>query len=403
MLHMTHHNCASLLDRPCVSMVLSLTWLLLAGAGAPNSASISAVVRSGGVTLVRTPDRGIQPQASVDTAGTVHLLYFKGDPAHGDLFYSRFPNGAATFTPALRVNSAPGSVIATGSVRGGQLALGRGGFVHVAWNASRPIERDGVKQTPMWYARLRPGGRAFDPQRAIGSQTRHLDGGGSVAADSVANVYVVWHAAGPTDGELNRRIYVASSSDDGGRFSKEMPFGAGAGLCGCCQLETLIDRRGQLNVLYRAAGDNVHRDAMWLRLVRGSAAAPIRLQAWQLPACPMTTFAMTHRDPGIVAAWETQQQIYSAVLTPESRGVSATSAMSGTALRKHPSVAVNNVGDTLYAWTEGTAWARGGTVAWELRDRTGSRLASASSAGEVPVWSLVAAVTRSDGSFMLIH
>src|SRR5829696_102257 len=92
--------------------------------------------------------------------------------------------------PALRVNSEPGSVIATGSVRGGQIALGRAGFVHVTWSASRAIERDGVKQTPMWYARLRPRGRAFDPQRAIGSQTRHLDGGGSVAADSAGNVYV---------------------------------------------------------------------------------------------------------------------------------------------------------------------------------------------------------------------
>ena len=402
MLQVTHHNWVSLFDRPCVSRVLSLTLLVLAGAGAPI-AGTRATVRSGGVTLVRTPDNGIQPQAAMDAAGTVHLLYFKGDPAHGDLFYSRSPNGAATFTPVLRVNSEPGSVIATGSVRGGQLALGRGGFVHVAWNASRPIERDGVKQTPMWYARLRPGGRTFDPQRAIRGQTRHLDGGGSVAADGVGNVYVVWHASGALDGESNRRIYVASSSDDGARFSKETPFGDAGGLCGCCQLETLVDRRGGLNVLYRAAGEAVHRDAMWLRLASGKAAAPTRLHPWELPACPMTTFAMTHRGRDIVAAWETQQQIHSAVLTPESLRVSATSAMSGTALRKHPTVAVNTVGDTLYAWTEGTAWARGGTVAWELTDRTGSRLASASRAGEVPVWSLVAAVARSDGSFMLIH
>ena len=355
------------------------------------------------MTLVRTPEGGIQPQAVVDNAGTVHLLYFKGEPGHGDLFHTRLPDGATTFSPALRVNSEPGSVIATGSVRGGQMALGRGGFVHVAWNASRPIERDGVKQTPMWYARLRPSGRAFDPQRPIGSQTRHLDGGGSVAADTRGNVYVVWHAAGAIDGEPNRRVYVASSADDGARFSKETAFADAAGLCGCCQLETLVDRGGQLNVLYRAAGEGVHRDAMWLTVSRGRAAAPIRLQAWELPACPMTTFAMAPRGGDIVAAWETQQQIYSAVLTPESRRVSATSAMLGTALRKHPSVAVNSDADTLYAWAEGTAWARGGTVAWELRNRSGTRLASASAVGEVPAWSLVAAVPRKDGSFLLIH
>jgi hypothetical protein len=379
------------------------SWVLLASLAVASIAPNGLTARSVPVPLMRTPNGGIQPQVAADEAGTVHLLYFKGDPAHGDLFYARLPDGAATFTPSLRVNSDPGSVIATGSVRGGQIALGRGGFVHVAWNPSRPIERDGVKQTPMWYARLHPGARAFEPQRAIGSHTRHLDGGGSVAADAEGKVHVVWHAAGSLDGETNRRIYVATSSDDGARFSKEAPFRDAAGLCGCCQLETLVDRRGQLNVLYRGAGDAVHRDAMWLRVVRGRAAAPIRLQGWELPACPMTTFAMTHRGGDIVAAWETQQQIYAAVLTPDSLRVSHTSSMSGTAVRKHPSVAVNAAGDTLYAWTEGTAWARGGTVAWELRDRAGARLASASGVGEVPVWSLVSTVARKDGSFLLIH
>jgi hypothetical protein len=117
----------------------------------------------------------------------------------------------------------------------------------------------------------------------------------------------------------------------------------------------------------------------------------------------MTTFAMTPRGGDIVAAWETQQQIHSAVLTPDSLRLSEPGAMSGAALRKHPAVAVNSAGDTLFAWTEGTAWARGGTAAWELRDRTGVRLASAAAAGDVPVWSLVAAVARADGSFLLIH
>lgn len=356
------------------------------------------------VTLVRTPDGGIQPQAVVDRAGTVHLLFFKGDPGHGDLFYTRLPSGTTTFTPALRVNSEPGSAIATGSVRGGQIALGRGGFVHVAWNASRPIERDGVTRTPMWYARLRPGAGAFDPQRAVGAHNRHLDGGGSVAADAGGKVHVVWHAAGAVDGETSRRIYVATSSDDGAGFSRETPFADTAGLCGCCGLETLVDDRGGLNVLYRAAGQMVHRDAMWLRLAGGKPTAPpVRLQAWELPACPMTTFAMARRGTDIVAAWETQQQIYSAVLTPGSLRAQTPTAMSGTAVRKHPSVAVSGGGDTLFAWTEGTAWARGGTVAWEIRDRAGARAASASAAGEVPVWSLVAAVARPDGSFLLIH
>src|SRR5947209_2377747 len=38
------------------------------------------------VLLVRTPDGGIQPQA-LEHKGQIHLVYFKGDPAGGDVFY----------------------------------------------------------------------------------------------------------------------------------------------------------------------------------------------------------------------------------------------------------------------------------------------------------------------------
>src|SRR5439155_22779051 len=39
------------------------------------------------VNVVETPNGGIQPQALIDKAGTLHLIHFKGDPAAGDLFY----------------------------------------------------------------------------------------------------------------------------------------------------------------------------------------------------------------------------------------------------------------------------------------------------------------------------
>lgn len=355
------------------------------------------------VDLVTTPDGGIQPQAVVDPAGTIHLIYFKGEPGAGDLFYVRRTASAAAFSTPLRVNSDTGTAIATGSVRGGQIALGRNGWIHVAWNGSKAIERDGVKQTPMWYARLSPAGKAFEPQQAIGSRTRHLDGGGSVAADRSGRVHVVWHAAGVEDGEPHRQIYVATSTDDGARFAVEKGYANEGGACGCCGVETLVDARGRLQILYRSAGAMIHRDAMWLTIGPQAASSPVRLQPWELPACPMTTFAMASSRDGLVAAWETQQQIYSAVLNPETRALTTVTPIEGKAIRKHPSVAINAAGDRLMAWTEGTAWARGGTVAWELRDRQGRRLASQSNAGTVPVWGLVAAGARADGSFVIVH
>ena len=355
------------------------------------------------VDVVATPDGGIQPQAAIDTAGTIHLLYFKGEPGGGDLFYVRRKAGDAGFSAPLRVNSEAGTAIATGSVRGGQIALGRNGWIHVAWNGSKPVERDGVRQTPMWYARLAAAASAFEPQRPIGRQTKNLDGGGSVAAGRDGHVYVVWHAAGTEEGEPHRPIYVSTSTDDGGWFAPEKAFANDGGACGCCGVETLVDARGRLQILYRSAGAMIHRDAMWMTIGPQGASAPVRLQPWELPACPMTTFAMAAAPGGIVAAWETQQQIYAAVLDPERRSLSAVAAVAGTAVRKHPSVAINSAGDRLTAWTEGTAWARGGSVAWALQNQQGEQSASAANAGAVPVWGLVSAIARPDGTFVIFH
>src|SRR4051812_46796195 len=86
------------------------------------------------VSVLRTPNGGIQPQAVSDAKGTLHLIYFKGEAGAGDLFYVRREAGQERFSDPVRINSEPNSAIAAGTVRGGQLALGKGGRVHVAWN-----------------------------------------------------------------------------------------------------------------------------------------------------------------------------------------------------------------------------------------------------------------------------
>src|SRR5262245_34727215 len=76
-------------------------------------------------TILRTPDRGIQPQAVVDSKGVLHLIYFKGDPGNGDIFYVRRDPGQERFSSPIQVNSQAGSAIATGTIRGAQIALGK--------------------------------------------------------------------------------------------------------------------------------------------------------------------------------------------------------------------------------------------------------------------------------------
>ena len=90
------------------------------------------------VTLTRVPNGGIQPQVAVDAAGAVHMVYYRGDPGHGDLYYVRSRDGGATFSTPLQVNSQPGSAIAVGNIRGAHIAVGKtvgnNVRVHVAWN-----------------------------------------------------------------------------------------------------------------------------------------------------------------------------------------------------------------------------------------------------------------------------
>src|SRR5262249_57940975 len=101
-------------------------------------AGFSPSVEAGGktVNVLKTPDGGIQPQTVTDAKGVVHLLYFKGDPKAGDLFYARREPGKRGFTSPLRVNSQAGSAIAVGTIRGRQPALGQNGSVPGAWNSS---------------------------------------------------------------------------------------------------------------------------------------------------------------------------------------------------------------------------------------------------------------------------
>src|SRR5438128_1652108 len=195
------------------------------------------------VTVSRLAGGGIQPQAAVDGAGGVHVIFFRGEPAHGDLFYMRSTDGGRTFSTPIRVNSTPGAAIATGTVRGGQIAVGRTARVHVAWNGSRSV---GPASTPMFYTRLNSDGTAFEPERSVMHGAYNIDGGGAVAADQNGHVYVVWHANAPGEREEGqRRVWVARSDDDGRTFEPERAvFDEPTGACGCCGLGAFADRRG---------------------------------------------------------------------------------------------------------------------------------------------------------------
>ena len=74
------------------------------------------------VSIIHVPNGGIQPQV-VERDGVVHMIYFAGDAQKGDLS------------------------IAVGNIRGAQLAVGRNGRVHVAWNGTESTEQLGGSLT----------------------------------------------------------------------------------------------------------------------------------------------------------------------------------------------------------------------------------------------------------------
>jgi hypothetical protein len=377
--------------------ILALILLALCGSGFSRAADI---------LTVRTPDGGIEPQLAADSRGRLHLVYFKGDPRRGDLFYSNSADGI-TFSSPIRINSQPGSAVAIGSVRGASLAIGKNDRVHVAWNGSDlAMPKAPQNKPPMLYTRLNDVGDEFEPQRNLITNHPGIDGGGAVAADRAGRVYVVWHAPlnSKDDHEAGRRVWVARSDDDGRTFAPETCADAPAtGACGCCALSALCSDDGTLRVIYRSASEMVHRDIYALTFTPDLKHADARkLADWTIGKCAMSTACMAHSKRGVAAAFESENRILFTTL-PDSPDQAAPSALDPAPQGKHPALAVNSRGETLLAWTENTGWNRGGSVAWQLFNSAGRPVTAATGrANTLPTWGKVAAAAKPNGDFVLM-
>ncbi|MBI3875523.1 MAG: exo-alpha-sialidase [Verrucomicrobia bacterium] len=390
--------------KPVFSHIVSLAPLLLVGLFAASTAPAAPRVE-----MLRVPDGGVQPQTVVDSKGIAHIIYLKGDPGACDVFYVR-KQGDQPLTAPLRVNTQPGCAIAMGTIRGAQLALGKGGRVHVAWNGSgkdAPKSPQGYRLTPFNYTRLNDAGTAFEPERNLMTSTTLLDGGGTVAADAQGHVYAMWHGikTGSTPGEANRAVWVAISSDDGKTFAPEkqanpQPTGA----CACCGMKAFTDSSGNLFALYRTATQTINRDmALLTSRDHGATFTAATLDRWRIGQCVMSSESFSETARGLITAFESNGRV-ELMQMPPAGGEMQRITPSSANRAKYPSVATNSKGETLVAWAEGTAWQKGGALAWQVFDAAGKPLGEASRADNgVPVWSLPASFARADGSFVILH
>ena len=97
-------------------------------------------------------------------------------------------------------------------------------------------------------------------------------------------------------------------------------------------------------------------------------------------------------------------QVYVGAVDVNAAAIAAPIAAPGSGeARKHPRLAIGGRGDTLLVWTEGTAWARGGALAWRLFDAAGQPTERSGRTDGVPVWSFGAAIARGDGGFTVLY
>ncbi len=353
------------------------------------------------IETIRVPNEGIQPQAVVDQSGILHLIYFKGDANGGDLFYVRQMGGDTTFSVPIQVNSLPSSIIATGTVRGAHVALGRQGRVHVSWMGSADANGGSHDKLPMFYTRLNDAQTGFEPQRNVVQQAYGLDGGGSVAADTLGHVYVAWHAGSE---EASRKVWMVKSDDDGKTFAQEKPvWSKQTGACGCCGMRIFSESSGALYVMYRSATEMVNRDMFVLQSQDyGQTFHGVKVHGWVVNSCPMSTSAMFQGKTNTWAAWETKGQVYFAsvsdlenvkLMTPNGEGDR----------NKHPALAQNKTGEVLLAWSSGSGWKKAGTLEYQLFDRAGKPLGTPIVGELVPVWSKPTVVAKPKGDFVVLY
>lgn len=351
------------------------------------------------VRVETLPEPGIQPQVAVSPSGFVHLVYLLGDPKACDIRHTSRRLEGGDWSPPITVNSEPRSAIATGTIRGAQIALGKNGSVQVIWNGNTGGKKELMMRAPLLHARLQPGEKAFSDQQNLMGDTTALDGGASIAANEQGHVSVVWHAApAGKQGEANRLVFARSSTDDGRSFAAARSLNdPQPGVCACCSLRAHLADDDTLTVLYRGAPEPMSRGMIQL-IHKAGRSTLTPLDDWRMAMCPMSSASLLPAGSSLRAAWETDGRIVLARLEPPA----PPARKIGPKNAKHPALATNTKQQTLVVSVIGSGWNKAGTLHWDLLDAE-DQVTTSGEGDRLPVWSFATAYASPDGSFIVLR
>lgn len=170
-------------------------------------------------------------------------------------------------------------------------------------------------------------------------------------------------------------------------------------------MKTFADGLGNLFISYRGALETGYRDQ--LLLVAGDSRLEFQTaltHPWKVAACPMSSTSFARTGDSVLAAWETNGQVFWSILGHQGQPPSRPVAPSAVGKNpKHPVVVGSPRGEVLLVWTEGTAWAKGGDVAWQRFDSAGKPIGERGRVAGLPTWSMAAAAALPGERFLILY
>ncbi len=314
------------------------------------------------ISVMRVPGASKIIKALTGSDGTIHLLT---DSADGPKYFFSNDSGA-TFSAAMPVIDA-GSRKPGLEFHGEDIAVGKGGSVHIVSSSNAWILKLPKEQWGFYYSNLAPGAKAFSPMRNLNQKPSE---GFSLAADERGNV---------TANFLMGKLYTMVSHDNGATFSPGAELNPAWDPCNCCTTATTYGADGKMAMLYREKTSN-ERD-MYMVLWDEKSTQPTRTRVsgagWTINACPMTYYTVTPTPTGYLAAWPTKGQVYfswldkNGVVQPP--GEIKTPGTIG--MRTHVLALSASDGATLIGWKESKE-----VLGWQLYDAKGQPQGSPGSA-----------------------